>query len=273
MVEDAIISDIEESPEHFDLDAAGIPGKLGLASLRRLIALAGALLLGGVALWATRSGLAHSPTKPVLVSRTAPPPTVAPPLPPLAAAPVVAPADPAVVPAAELPRPEPAAPAEMAEATAHPADELALSGIRPTQASNTRRTARVGSMTPETAPVLAAKTAPATKPVPRSAPLASTTATAKSAPTSPAPASVEDLVREAQRAWMAGQYAAAISKAQTALKARPTYAQAMQAYEIIATSSCALGQSAAAHEATFHLSGAERELVKTMCKASEMTIE
>ena len=296
-----IVPDIEESPEHFDLDAAGIPGKLGLASLRRLIALAGVLLLGGVALWATRSGSAHSPTKLVLVSRTASPPTAAPPPPPLAAAPGVAPAAsaepvapvptpapslvmavpaaapvaPAVVPAPELPTPEPAAPAEMAEATARPADKPALSRIRPTQASSTRRTARGGPVPPESAPVLAAKTAPAPaiEPVPRSEPLPSNTATAKSAPTPPAPASVDDLVRQAQHAWMAGHYAQAISKAQTALKAQPMYAQAVQAYEIIATSSCALGLSAAAREATFHLSGAERELVKTMCKASGMTIE
>ncbi|HEX7508514.1 MAG TPA: protein kinase [Polyangia bacterium] len=298
-----IVPDIEERPEHFDLDAAGIPGKLG--RLRRLITLAGVLLLGGVALWATRSGSAHSPTKPVLVSRTASTPTAAPPPTSLTAAPGVAPAAsadpvappvapvptpapslvmavpaaapvaPAVVPAPELPTPEPAAPAEMAEATARAADKLALSRIRPTQASSARRTARVGPVPPESAPVLAAKTtpAPAVEPVPRSEPLDSNTATAKSAPTPPAPVSVDDLVRQAQHAWMAGHYAQAISKAQTALKAQPMYAQIVQAYEIIATSSCALGLSAAAREATFHLSGAERELVKTMCKASGMTIE
>ena len=72
---------------------------------------------------------------------------------------------------------------------------------------------------------------------------------------------------------MAGHYALAISKARTALKAEPKHAQAVQAYEIIATSSCALGQIGAAREAALHLSGADRDLVKTMCKASGVTIE
>ena len=98
-------------------------------------------------------------------------------------------------------------------------------------------------------------------------------ATAKPVPAPPAPANVDDLVHEAQQAWMSGYYALAISKARAVLKAEPKHAQAMQAYEIIATSSCAIGKDAAAREAASHLSDTARELVKTMCKASGVTIE
>ena len=84
---------------------------------------------------------------------------------------------------------------------------------------------------------------------------------------------MDDLVHEAQRAWMAGHYAAAIGKAQSALKAEPKPAQAVQAYEIIAISSCAIGQTDAAREAVSHLNAAKRELVKATCAKHEVTIE
>ena len=140
---------------------------------------------------------------------------------------------------------------------------------------------------PETAPAPAAEseTAPAPiaksettlaakpKPQPESEPPTSTAATAEPKPTPPAPVKVDDLVREAQHAWMAGHYALAISKARAALKGEPNHAQAVQAYEIIATSSCAIGQADAAREAASHLSNTERELVRTMCKVTGVTIE
>jgi hypothetical protein len=72
---------------------------------------------------------------------------------------------------------------------------------------------------------------------------------------------------------MAGHYAEAIRKAQAALKAEPKHTQAVLAYEIIATSSCAMGEPDAAREAASHLGNTERELVKTMCKASGVAIE
>jgi eukaryotic-like serine/threonine-protein kinase len=239
--------------------AAAFPRLPGLPLDRgpQVIALAGMLLLGGagIAVWATRSGSAQSPTKPVVASRTAPAPTPAPSPPPLAAVPVPAPAAPAAaapaaalprpepaapaeMPAAALPRPEPAAPAEMTGATARGPGELASSRTHPARASSTRRTA----------PVI---------PV----------------PTPPAPAKVDDLVREAQYAWMGGRDAAAISKAQAALKAEPEHAQAIQAYEIIATCSCAIGDVAAAREAASHLSDTKRDLVKAMCMKKGVTIK
>ncbi len=280
-------TDVEERSERFDLEADVLPGKPGLASSRRpqLIALAGMLLLGGagIAVWAARSGSAQSTTKPVVASRPAPAPTPAPSPPPLAAAPVAAAAEPAApaaaAPAAALPRPEPAAPAEMVSATARGPGKLASSRTRPARASSARQTAPVIPVPPETAPAPAAESetapAPAAKPEPQpeSEPPVPSTATAEPEPTPPAPANVDDLVREAQRAWMSGQYAAAISKAQAALRAEPKHAQAVQAYEIITTCSCAIGEADAAREAASHLSDTKRELVKAMCMKNGVIIE
>jgi hypothetical protein len=138
----------EERPEHFGPEADVLLDKTGLPNSRRpwVMALVGALLLGGVgiAVWAARSGSAPHTMKPVVVSAPVPtpapspapvaaapvgvpaapvptpaasPPPVA--APPVAAAPVVAPAAPAAAaPAAALPKPEPAAPVETARATA-----------------------------------------------------------------------------------------------------------------------------------------------------------
>jgi hypothetical protein len=285
---EAIVSDVEERSERFDLAADVLPGKPGPASSRRpqVIALAGMLLLGGagIAVWAVRSGSTQSATKPVVAARTAPAATPAPSPPPLAAAPVAAPAAPAVAaPAAALPRPEPAAPAEMARATARGRGKLASSRTRSARASSARRTAPVIPVPPETAPAPApvaeseSETAPAPaakpEPQPESEPPVPSTATAEPEPTPPAPANVDDLVREAQHAWMSGHYAAAIGKAQAALEAEPTHAKAVQAYEIIATCSCAIGEADAARQAASHLSDTKREMVKAMCMKNGVTIE
>jgi serine/threonine-protein kinase len=282
---EAIVSDVAERSERFDLEADVFPGKTGPASSRRpqVIALAGMLLLGGagIAVWAARSGSAQRTTKPVVALRTAPAPTPVPSPPPLAAAPVAAPAAPAApaaaAPAAALPRPEPAAPPEMARATARGPNKLASSRTRPARASSARRTAPVIPVPLDTAPAPAAEseTAPAAEPEPQpeSEPPVPRTATAEAEPTPPAPANVDDLVREAQHAWMSGQYAAAIGKAQAALKAEPKHAQAVRAYEIIATCSCAIGEADAAREAASHLSDSKRELVKAMCMKDGVTLE
>jgi serine/threonine-protein kinase len=274
---ESISPDVDERPEPFDLEA-GSPRL-------RVIALAGLLLLGGigVAVWAARSGSAARTTKPVVASRMVPAPTPAPSPPPQAAAPV-APA----APEAALPRPEPAEPAELTGPTARGVGELASSQSRPTQASRARRTARAIPVSPKTAPALSAKfesapapaaesemtLPPAAQPRPWPATEAPAPRTAaKPEPTPPAPASVDDLVREAQHAWMAGHYAAAISKAQSALKADPSPAQAVQVYELVATCSCAMGRADDAREAASHLSDTKRELVKARCMKNGVTIE
>jgi tetratricopeptide (TPR) repeat protein len=83
----------------------------------------------------------------------------------------------------------------------------------------------------------------------------------------------DDLVREAQHAWMAGNYASAISKAQAALKAEPKPAQAVQAYELIATCACAIGQPDVAREAASHLVDSKRALVRASCMKNGVTID
>ena len=262
----AIISDVEDRAEPLDLEAVALPDKLGLASShrRQLIAVAGMLLLGsaGIAVWAAHSGSARSTTKPVFASPTALAPAPSPP--PMPAAPVAAPAAPAeTAQVAALPRPEPAAPAETAEATARGPDKLASSRTRPARTSNARRTVPVIPVPPETAPAPVAKPEP---PVPSAA-------TVEPKPTPPAPADVDDLVREAQHAWMGGLCAAAIGKAKAALKAEPKHAQAVQAYEIIATCSCAIGAAGTASEAASHLSDTKREMVKAMCMKNGVNVE
>jgi hypothetical protein len=277
---EGIISDVEERSERFDPETDVLPGKPGLASShrRQLIAVAGMLLLGGagIAVWAARSGSARSTTKPVVASRTAPALAPAPSPPPLATTPVAAPAAPAAAEqAAALPSPEPAAPAEMARATARGPGKLASSRTRPARASSARRTATVIPVPPETAPTpaLAAEAETAPAPAAEPEPPVPSAATVAPKPTPPAPPDVDDLLREAQHAWMGGLYAAAISKAQAALKAEPKHAQAVHAYEIIAFCSCAIGEAHAAREAASHLSDTKREMVKAMCMKNGVTIE
>jgi serine/threonine-protein kinase len=286
-----------------DLVAAAILERPVRPSSRRprVIALAGMVLLGGVgiAVWAARSGSARSAPKPVVASWTPPAPAPAPSPPPLAAAPVIAPAAP-VAPAApaaaalavSLPRPEPAAPAKMARSTVR-GPGIAPTRIRPAHASRSRRTARVVPVPIETtsapaaesettpAPAAESETAPALNPKaqPESEPPAPSAVAAEPEPTPPAPATpatpatIDDLVREAQHAWMAGHYAAAIGKAQAALKDEPKLAQAVQAYEIIAACSCAIGKADAARAAASHLSDTKLEAVKAVCEKSGVTIE
>ena len=262
---EAILLDVDERPERFGREAG--------SRRPQVIALGCVLLLGvvGIAAWAARSGSAPIKQVPVIVARAAPVPTPAPP--PLAAAPVMAPAAPApAAPAVALPRPESVAPALMAKATVSAPSKPASARIRPIQASSARRSARVIPAMPGISPTPAAatETVPTAKSEPASEPPARP-AVEPALPT--APSSVADLVREAQHAWMAGHYVAAISKAQSALKAEPNPAQAVQAYELIATCACAIGKADAAREAASHLGDSKRELVKATCGKNGVTIE
>jgi serine/threonine-protein kinase len=233
----------------------------------------------------------------------APLPTPAPSPPVLAAAPVAPPPAPAApvarpAPAAALPKPEPVAPAETATTPLRAPVKLVASRTRPAQANRARRAARGSPMPAEAAPASAtgfekvpgpaaesepaptaklkpqpeAETAPVAKPRPQPESEPSAPSTASAEP-EPAPPTADDLVREAQRAWMRGHYAVAIDKAQAALKAEPKRAQAAQAYEIITTSSCAIGQADTAREAASHLSDGKREQVKAACEKHGVTIE
>jgi len=168
----------------------------------------------------------------------------------------------------------------MAKATAHAPGKLASSRTgRPQQSSARRKAPAAPATATKTAHAPAAESAPALPPVakakqqPESEPLIPSTATAASASTTATSATVDDFVREAQLAWMRGHHTAAIGKAQAVLKAKPKPAQVVQAYEIIATCSCALGQADAARDAASHLSDTRRELVKAVCKRNGVTIE
>jgi serine/threonine protein kinase len=89
----------------------------------------------------------------------------------------------------------------------------------------------------------------------------------------PAPAAAVDvdaLVREAQQAYMRRYYAVAIDKAREVLKASPGR---QTAYQIIAASSCALGEAAAAREAATHLDEHKRRLVRSLCERNGVPLE
>jgi serine/threonine protein kinase len=235
----AIVADVDQHPARLDL----VP----ISRRPQVIVLVGVLILGGVgiAVSARRGGLGSSTMKPVVALQISPVPTTPPP--PLAAVPVAAPAAPAdpaePAPAIALPRPEPPEPVETARAKARAQDRLTPARPRAAQASNPRTAARAIPTSPETAP------------------------------TPPVLASAGDFVREAQHAWMAGHHALAISKAQVALKAAPNPAQAAQAYELIATCACAIGQTDVARESALHLSDSKREAVSAMCLKNGVTIE
>lgn len=85
--------------------------------------------------------------------------------------------------------------------------------------------------------------------------------------------SVEDRMGEAQRAAGKGHHKSAIHKARAVLKAEPNPTQVMQAYQIIATSSCALGRVASARYAASHLDKPTRVAVRAACKKDGVAIE
>jgi hypothetical protein len=80
-------------------------------------------------------------------------------------------------------------------------------------------------------------------------------------------------VREAQQAWIRGHYAVAIGKAKAALDAKPKHGQAAQAYQVIGTCSCAMGDAAEARQAASHLDEAKRAMVKAVCDKNGVSIE
>ena len=85
--------------------------------------------------------------------------------------------------------------------------------------------------------------------------------------------SVEDRMREAQQASRKGHHKAALRKARAVLKAEPKPGLVMRAYQIIATSSCALGKVAGAREAASHLDKPALAAARAACKKDGVTIE
>jgi serine/threonine protein kinase len=267
---EAPIPDVDDGPERLEFEDRASPSNAELVGSPRLrmMALGSVLLIGGVtvALWAGRGGPGPSSTKPAPATKMAPASAhAASAPPPLAAAQAAPPAAP--TPAA--PAAAPPAPAEPAKTAVRGPGKLASTRTRPTHENSARRMAPVIPVPAEAAPSPTAETTPTPEP---EAPAPSQAAAAPE-PSPPAPASAADLVREAQQAWMRGHHAVAIGKAQAALKAEPKRAQAMQAYQIIGSSSCAIGEAADAREAASHLDETMREMVRAACERRGVTIE
>jgi hypothetical protein len=167
-----------------------------------------------------------------------------------------------------------------AEARRHAELVLTLeANNQPAQEVITRCT-RVASVSRPPAPT---KPAPAATPVRSAPPLAprvvprpaaATTTTREEAAPAAAPAAggadAEELLQQAQDAWLKGQYAVAIDASRRALKARPGLTRA---YQIIAVCSCSLRDAEQATRAYERLDDRNRQLVKQACQKSGVNIE
>jgi Tfp pilus assembly protein PilF len=80
----------------------------------------------------------------------------------------------------------------------------------------------------------------------------------------------DTLLRDAQQAWRRHYYALAIDKARAALKADPGR---QGAYEIIATSACALGDVADARLAIARLDEQKRRQVRSLCEKDGVKLD
>jgi len=89
-------------------------------------------------------------------------------------------------------------------------------------------------------------------------------------PTDSSDVEVEALLKEAQQAWLKQYYAVAIDKAQAVLRADP---KRYNAYQIIAVSSCAMGDTDAARKAAAHLDDHKRQQVIALCKRQGVDLE
>jgi len=130
-----------------------------------------------------------------------------------------------------------------------------------TQRSGSARKPASWPWPPESAPYEPAPLAPVPSPAP--APVAA-------APSAPPRVDVEALLREAQQAWTRRYYAVAIDKARAVLKAEPGR---HTAYQIIAASSCALGDAAEARQAIAHLDEDKRKLVRSLCARNGVILD
>ncbi|HEY0711328.1 MAG TPA: FHA domain-containing protein, partial [Polyangia bacterium] len=89
------------------------------------------------------------------------------------------------------------------------------------------------------------------------------------APAPPETGDPEELLQEAQQAWLKGQFAAAIESARRALRVRPNLPRA---YQIIAVCSCSLRDADSATKAYDRLDERMRPLVKSACQKSGITL-
>jgi hypothetical protein len=81
---------------------------------------------------------------------------------------------------------------------------------------------------------------------------------------------VDALLKEAQQAWLKQYYALAIDKAQAVLRADP---KRHSAFQIMAVSTCAMGDLEAARKAAAHLDERTRQQVTALCKRHGVDLE
>lgn len=124
-------------------------------------------------------------------------------------------------------------------------------------------------------PAATADVAPTAAAEPESSvhPAAPSEAEASEEPKDSPSVSVEDCMRQAQRASRKGHHKAAIRKARAVLEAEPEPGHVIQAYQIIAMSSCALGKVDSAREAASHLRKAALAVVKAACKKDGVALK
>jgi serine/threonine protein kinase len=280
--------------------------KHGRSPAPRLVAIGGAIAIGGVlmvglviAFWPKRDGASRT-AQPAATMAT-PASTPAAPERPAAIAPAAAPVAPAPsAPAASAAAPIPAVlPAVPATAPAVVAPEAppapAVRAAAPQGEKNTIRVAKAASSASHRAhhkkergavAVSARGSDEPRSPTAEPAATAEVIARRETEPESAADPfegsmgsptgsslSVEDRMREAQRASRTGHHKSAIRKARAVLKAEPKPGLVMQAYQIIATSSCALGKVAGAREAASHLGKQALAAVRAACKKDGVRIE
>ena len=299
---------VSGAPARAEATAAATPAIVATPALEKherslapwLIAIGGVLLVGLViAFWRERNGASRtaypattsappastpaSPARPAAIAPTATPVAPAPSA-PAASAGASVPAVPATAPAAVAPQTPPApavrAAAPQGEENAIPVAKAVSSashrGHHKKERGAVAASSRVSdeAHSPAAVPAATAEVAarPETEPESTADP---------SAPSEPEASegskgsslSVEDRMGEAQRAAGKGHHKSAIHKARAVLKAEPNPAQVMQAYQIIATSSCALGRVASARYAASHLDKPTRVAVRAACKKDGVAIE
>jgi pSer/pThr/pTyr-binding forkhead associated (FHA) protein/tetratricopeptide (TPR) repeat protein len=86
----------------------------------------------------------------------------------------------------------------------------------------------------------------------------------------PAAGDADALLQEAQDAWLKGQYSAAIDASRKALRAKPGLTRA---YQIIAVCSCSLRDAESATKAYERLDDRNKQMVKSLCAKSGVTVE
>lgn len=79
----------------------------------------------------------------------------------------------------------------------------------------------------------------------------------------------DEYIKEAQEAWLHGQYAAAIAASRKALRLKPGL---VRAYQIIAVCSCALRDQSSAAKAYERLDDKNRQMVRSLCEKNGVVL-